>query len=151
MENFWHILVYNFYLVHFCTHFSTFLKSAWNSAFLYTFFDFSKIIFWGYLPTVQKVLIFATWVFVNNFFFNIFFSYLKMALMYKKITNGRCSLYVQVRREFEAAVSITRTIWRGYSRSWSLFWALKSFGPKLWVEPPGIDFVQGHINCTPHW
>jgi len=68
MENFWHILVYNFFLVHVCENFSTFLKSAWNSAFLYTFFDFFKNNFLGVLANNTKSAYFRH-IFVNNFFF----------------------------------------------------------------------------------
>ena len=39
--------------------------------------------------------------------------------------NGGCSLYVLVKSPFKL--------------------------PKLWKQPPRINFVQGHINCTPHW
>ena len=74
MENFWHILVYNFFLVHFCTNFSTFMKSAWNSAFLYTFFDFFKNNFLGVLANNTKSAYFRH-IFVNNFFFKKNFSF----------------------------------------------------------------------------
>ena len=57
----------------------------------------------------------------------------------QKITNGGCSLYVPVRSELYAALSL---IWRGYS--WSPF---KS--PALWIQAHWIDFVPGHINYTP--
>jgi len=50
-------------------------------------------------------------------------SYLKMALMH---TNT--SLYDPVRSKFEAALSITWPIWRGYSWSPCLFWAQTGSG-----------------------
>ena len=47
---------YNFFLVHFFTTFSTDLKSAWNSAFFDTFFDyFKKINFFGHISTFFKL------------------------------------------------------------------------------------------------
>ncbi len=51
-----HVFAYNFFLVHFFKTFSTDLKSAWNSAFLDTFFDF-----------VQKNFFFVILVLFSNF------------------------------------------------------------------------------------
>ncbi len=48
--------VYNFFLVHFFKTFSTYSKSAWNSAFFDPFFDFfKKNFFLGHISTFFKL------------------------------------------------------------------------------------------------
>ena len=46
-----HVFANNFFMVHFFKTFSTDSKSAWNSAFFDTFFDFFKKIFLGHNST----------------------------------------------------------------------------------------------------
>ena len=73
MENFWHILVYNLFWHVFVQLF----QYLWNQheilPFCIPFLIFSKLIFWGYLLTVQKVLISVTYLLIT--FFPHFFCY----------------------------------------------------------------------------
>ena len=80
----------------------------------------------------------------------------------QKITNEWCRLYGLVRIDFEAALSVTWAIWRGFSCSPRLFWAqialtlLMQFkGPKqaqAAAKPPSIRprYRYSHLKITSH-